>query len=188
MLGDDAVDGAGVSRVDRAQHLPCPLVSLRRHARIVRHRSTCCGRPEPSQRGQAIRCKFVERDDGGERPVLHRTSKSDVEAGSPHIQPKQRGFPLRDSVNPKIVNAEMQSVGRSRAGLEDDRRWIGLRGPEDLLGESCDAWVGCENTTPIARRPTTLFHRLIARRTIVPGRQSCNLGCVAEIPRRARSS
>lgn len=157
---------------------------MRRNARISRHWPTCCGRPEPSQRGQAVRCEFIERDDGGERPVLHRTGKSEVEAHAAHIEPKSRGVPVKDGVNPKIVNAEMRSVGRSRAGLEDDRRRIGLRRPEDRLSESCDAWVGCENTTPIARRTTSPFHRSIARRTVVPERQSCNPDCAAGIPRR----
>jgi hypothetical protein len=104
------------------------------------------------------------------------------------VQPQKRCFAVSDSVSPKIVNSEMRTFGQGGPALEDDCRRIGLRGPEDRLREARDAWVCCENITPIAEQTPSLFRRSIARKTTSPERTSCNPGFAVGIPRQVRLS
>ena len=74
---------------------------------------------------------------------------------------------MSDGVSAETINGEMRLAGYCGTALENDRRRIGLGGPEDRLSEPRDAWVCCEKTTPIDAQRLSLSRRLIAQRTVI---------------------
>lgn len=157
MFGDDAIYGAGVPRIDGAEHLAGALASLRGHPWVGRDTSPCDGCPEARQSSQPIGGEIVQGDHCGERTVPNQLGEADVEGMAAYLKLDQRGVPLERCVATQFIRSEMEAFGRRRTGFEQDRGRICLRGPEDWLDEGGGLRVGCEIATPIAvqtpRRP-----------------------------------
>lgn len=184
MLGDDAIDGTGVSRIDGPQHLARALASLRRDARVGRDTPSPDGDPETRQSGQPVGSQVVQGNDGGERFVSSPLGQADVEGLA--AQAKLDNVVFKRRVTAQRVSGEMKAVGWRGTGFEQDRRRVGLLGPEDRLDKGCGLRVGGEIATPIAVRtpepsPISAGRWPRVRRRIVYIRD-----CGARIPRRDR--
>lgn len=169
MLGDDAIDGAGLSRIDRAQHLAGALAPLWRQTRVRRNTPSPDRRPEARQSGQSIGGELVQGNDRRNRLICVR-GQADVVALIANVELEQRGAAADVRIGPQVVSGETKAFGRRRAGPEQDRRGIDLRAPEDRLDERGGVRVDREIVTPIAERTPQLPLRSAGRWTVTHNR------------------
>lgn len=135
VTGDDAICGAGLPRVHRAEHLSRALAPLRRHARIGWDVLAEHGVPQARNGGQSIRRQFVKDDQGAEGTGFIELGDGDIVRIAADLNPDQTGIGFEDRAGLQIVKADADIARRSWSGNEGNRRWIGLRGPEDRLDE-----------------------------------------------------
>jgi len=152
MLSDHAIGGTALPRVDGTEHLACTPASLRRNARIGRN--TLAGRRQPQtfDGGQSIRRQLVEHDEGAEGPGVAGIGDGNIVGIALDCEPDQVGVMLEDGAGVQIINPDADSSRWCRSACEQNRRRIGLRGPENRLDQRRVVRIGEEIVTPIARQ------------------------------------